>query len=122
MNQPAFDTHKTVKRLSENGFTEQQAETVTAVLVDISDRYQSSSATKADVETARKDLDTKLEANRIELKTDIKTLDAKVDTLRIDMDHKLEKLGMSLTIKLGGMIVLAVGILLAAIRYFPPAH
>jgi len=36
------------------------------------------------------------------------------------VEHRLELLEQRMTIKLGGLIVLAVGILLAAIRYLPP--
>ena len=36
--------------------------------------------------------------------------------------NELEKMELRLTIKLGGMLAVITGILLAAIRYLPPGH
>jgi Protein of unknown function (DUF1640) len=121
MNNPAFDTHKTVKHLAKNGFTEEQAEAVTGVLIDISERYNSSAATKADVETARIALETKID----KLDTKIDKVDAATRAelgVRItSLEHKIDKIGMSLTIKLGAIVFalmsLSTGAVIAAMRY-----
>ena len=49
----AFDTHRFVKRLTENGFTEQQAETLADEHVAL---LNANLATKSDVEAARADI------------------------------------------------------------------
>ena len=38
------------------------------------------------------------------------------------LDHRLLELEQRLTIRLGGMLVVATGVLLAAIRYLPAGH
>jgi hypothetical protein len=45
----AIDTYKTIKRLKDNGFSEQQAETVTSIIVDIAEDNTKAAATKADL-------------------------------------------------------------------------
>jgi hypothetical protein len=47
---------------------------------------------------------------------------ADLDRLRTELKAEIELLRRDLTIRLGGMIVVAVGIILAAIRYLPPPH
>ena len=80
----AFDTHRFVKRLTECGFTEQQAETLADEHVAL---LNANLATKADVEALRADIDalrqeTKagIEALRQETKADIES--AKSDLLK----------------------------------------
>jgi hypothetical protein len=58
---------------------------------------------------------TEMAGLRAELKADIAALRAE---LRAD----IELVRRDLTIRLGGMMVVAVGILLAAIRYLPASH
>jgi len=66
-------------------------------------------ATKADVLAAK--------AEVLVVKSDMallrKDMDSKVDLLRKDM----EALGKDMTIKMGGMFIVAIGILLAGMRY-----
>ena len=45
-------------------------------------------------------------------------LKAEIAAVRVEM----ELLRRDLTIRLGGMVVVAVGVILAAIRYLPPPH
>lgn len=65
----AFDTHRFVKRLTENGFTEQQAETLAEEHVAL---INSNLATKADIAAVTADI----EALRQETKAEIATLKA----------------------------------------------
>jgi hypothetical protein len=81
----AFDTLEISKRLKSVGFDDAQAEAITGVLRDSREADLSRLATKDDL--------ARLEA----------TLRAEIEILRRD-----------LTIRLGGMIVVATGILLAA--------
>ena len=75
----AFDTHRFVKRLTENGFTEQQAEVLADEQVHL---LNSNLATQADVAAIHQDID----ALRQETKADIDALrqetKADIDALR----------------------------------------
>jgi triphosphoribosyl-dephospho-CoA synthetase len=81
----AFDTLEISKRLKSVGFDDAQAEAITGVLRDSREADLSKLATKEDVA-------------RVET-----TLSAEMEILRRD-----------LTIRLGGMIVVATGVLLAS--------
>jgi hypothetical protein len=49
-------------------------------------------------------------------------LKAEIASLRGELKAEIELPRRDLTIRLGSMIIAAVGILLAAIRYLPPPH
>ena len=113
MSALAFDTYAAVKKLKEAGFTEQQAEAQTTLLMDV---IAGELATKHDIEAIKHDIETlklDLENVRAELKRDIETLRAElkrdIETLRADMKHDMKELELRLTIKLGAMLALAVG-------------
>ena len=65
---------------------------------------------------------TEISAVRTELKADIAAVRSELAVLRTELKADIELLRRDLTIRLGSMIVVAVGILLAAIRYLPPPH
>ena len=71
----AFDTHKFVKHLTQNGFTEQQAEALANEQVAL---LNSNLATKVDLETVRAALTTDIEAVRAALTTDIEAVRAEL--------------------------------------------
>ena len=50
------------------------------------------------------------------------SLRAEIAALRAELKAEIELLRRDLTIRLGSMIVVAVGILLAAMHYLPPPH
>ena len=124
MNALAFDTHAAVKKLKAAGFTEQQAEAQTALLVDV---IAGELATKHDIETLRPEIENvgvelkrdlenvraelkhDLETVRAELKRDIETLRLEIETVRAELKRDLKELELRLTIKLGAMLALAVG-------------
>jgi hypothetical protein len=60
------------------------------------------------------DLVTKSDLGALENK-----FDAKFASLEAKFDSKIELLRRDMTIKLGGMLVIAVGVLLAAMRFMP---
>ena len=64
----AFDTHRFVKRLTKNGFSEQQAETLAEEQVAL---INSNLATKTDVEALRQATKSDIEALRQATKSDI---------------------------------------------------
>ena len=109
MSALAFDTHAAVKKLQEAGFTEQQAEAQTALLMDV---IAGEVATKRDIEAVKLDI----ENVRAELKRDIEAVRRDIETLRTELKHDIAELRrdmkeqeMRLTIKLGAMLALAVG-------------
>ena len=69
----AFDTHRFVKRLTESGFTEKQAETLAEEHVAL---LNANLATKADVEALRQETKTGIETLRQETKADIARVEA----------------------------------------------
>ena len=84
-----FDTHKFVKHLTENGFTEQQAEVLAEEQVNL---LNTNLATKADIESLR--LATK--ADILAIKRDIEALrqetKADIESLRLATKADIEKL------------------------------
>jgi hypothetical protein len=93
-----FDTLKLARRLESAGFPPKQAGDTAEALAEAMSGAEL--ATSADIALVRNEL----AAVRTELK-------AEIELLRRD-----------LTIRLGGMIVVATGIILAAIRYLPPPY
>ena len=89
-----FDTQELVMQLESSGFTRQQSDTVVSVLK----KAQSELSTKRDIEDLR--LSTKQE----------------IDELRHDMDARLIQLEQRLTIKLGSMMVVAIGIVAVLVK------
>ena len=76
MNQAIqFDTHKFIKHLTENGFTERQAEVLAEEQVNL---LNSNLATKADIESLRLATKTDIEKLRQKIKTDMANLRAKL--------------------------------------------
>ena len=110
--------------LTTTGFTEQQAEAQTALLIDV---IAGELATKHDIETLRleienvgaalkRDIETlRLEIENVQaaLKRDLETVRAELkhdlETVRAELKRDLKELELRLTIKLGAMLALAVG-------------
>ena len=102
-----FDTHKFVKHLTENGFTEQQAEvlaeeqasllntnlaTKTDILAIKADIESLRLATKADIESLRLATKADIESLRLATKADISALKADIEKLRLATKADIEKL------------------------------
>jgi hypothetical protein len=98
MSALAFDTLKFAKRLKEAGFTEQQAEALAHAGAEL---IEQNLATKGDI---------------ADLKRDIKELDVKIEQIRSDVARDLKDLEYRMTIKLGTMMVVAVGAMAALTR------
>lgn len=91
-----------ILKLQKVGFTTEQVEA-------LADFMDTQAASKADLFEVRSEL----KAVLFEVRSDVKA-----DIAAVKSDLKL--LEQRMTIKLGGMMMVAVGILLAAIRYLPP--
>jgi hypothetical protein len=112
MSAVTFDTLKFVKTLHASGMPERQAEAIAAAVRDSHDA--------ADLVT-RKDLQIELasikaDLARIEARMDARfeqfrqEMDAKFGQLRQEMDARFLQLEQRMTIKLGTMLVVAVGV------------
>jgi hypothetical protein len=102
-----LDTLDISKRLKEAGFSEMQAEAVTTVLRDVREADLAPLATKTDIERLEAKLGADIGRLETKLGADIGRLDGKLES-------QLELLRRDMTIRLGGMIIVATGILLAA--------
>ena len=96
----AFDTHRFVKRLTESGFTEKQAETLAEEHVAL---LNANLATKADI--AR--VEAGVEALRQETKDDIAKVEARIEAAKSDLLKWL----FGALIAQGGLIVALVKLL-----------
>lgn len=124
MNAVAFDTLKTARALESKGFSREQSEGLAEQLAEGRTVDLSHLATREELQAVRDDLKAEIGkcATKDELKHEIALvradLKSEVALVRADM-RDLEN---RMTIKLGGMLVVITGILLAAIRYLPAAH
>ena len=81
----AFDTHRFVKRLTEHGFTEEQAEALANGQVAL---LNGNLATKADVKAVRRDID----ALRQKAKAGIEAMQRDIEPLRHETKAGIEAL------------------------------
>ena len=114
MATPAFDTHQAVKNLTAAGADEPFAEAMVATMAVIVENM----ATKTDVQDLGKDLrqETKDLGKdlRLEMKDhskDIKALEQRMDIFEQLMIERMDSLKQHLTIRLGGLMVIGVGVL-----------
>ncbi len=119
-----FDTLRLARRLESAGFSPQQAGDTAEALADAMSGAEF--ATTGDLVAAKTDLKADIAGLRAELKAEIAELRAELKAeiagLRAELKGDLELLRRDLTIRLGSMFVVAVGIILVAIRYLPPPH
>ncbi len=139
MTAVAFDTYALVRRLKASGLSEDQAEAITGVLKDGRESDLASLATKVDLRESEVALRSDLRETENRLKTDLREtedrLDAKISDLSLkiaDLSHRvdlglaagradLKLLEQRMVVKLGTLAAAGIGILIAAIRYLPPA-
>jgi hypothetical protein len=94
-----FDTLKLADRLQAGGFNAEQARTFASALADAASSAEV--ATKPD-----------LSAMEISIKRDMSALETALKRDLVDLEQRV-------TIRFDGMLVVAVGIILTAIRYLP---
>lgn len=106
MSVVAFDTLQFAKRLKEAGFTEQQAEALASAEAEL---IEARLATKRDLKEVE-----------VALKRDLKEVEAKltraIEALRADVQRDLKDLEYRLTIRLGGMMALAIGVVATLVK------
>ncbi len=122
-----FDTHKFVKHLTENGFTEQQAEALADEQVNLlntnlatkADIEKLRLATKADIEAVKRDI----EALRQETKTDIEKLrlatKADIESLRQETKADMANLRAELVKWVYAAMIAQVILIVALVKLLP---
>jgi hypothetical protein len=118
MSAVPFDTLKLARKLEASGMTGSMAAGTAEALAEAMGGAELATKTdiagvKADINDLRTELKGEIADLRTELKGDIVGLGSQ---LRLEM----EVLRRDITIKFGSMLVIAVGVLLAASRYLPP--
>ena len=104
---PAFDTHKAVKDLTNAGADEKLAE---ATVATISTAINEQAATKDDIKVVREDIK--------DIRGDIKDIREKLEDVQEKLEHTatktdLELLSKSMTIRLGLMLFAVAAVMIA---------
>ena len=131
----AFDTLKFAKRLQEAGFTEQQAEALAAAEAELIEENLATKRDVAGVMQTIKELEVSLRRDmkelEVSLKRDMKELEASLKRdmkeleaslgrdmkeLEVSLKRDMQDLEYRMTIKLGAMLVVAVGAMAALVK------
>jgi hypothetical protein len=135
-----FDTLKLAKRLEASGLTAEASAGMSEALADVlsttslatkADVIASEKASRADIQALEKALRADMQASETGIRADMRTMETSirhdiqmhVATLLAEikgLDARMELLRRDMTVKVGGMMIAAVGIILAAMRYMPP--
>jgi hypothetical protein len=97
MSALTIDTLAVSQLLRKRGFNEEQATGVVEALREI-------------------------DASQLATKADIREVEARIERVEGRLEAKIETLELRMTIKLGGLIIAATGVILAAVRYLPAGH
>jgi Protein of unknown function (DUF1640) len=121
MAEVPFDTLKLARRLEAAGFPTQQAGDMAEAIAEAisqlatkADLAALQAATRADIAALRAELKADMAALRTELKADMAALRTELKADMAALRTELEILKRDITIRLGSMIVVATGVLLAA--------
>ena len=107
-----FDTLKLARALRDRaGFSQEHAEATADALSEL---VAEQVATKQDVKDLGVDLRAEIAALRNDLRAEIADGRGEIATLRADMVAGFREVEQRMTIRLGGMLVVSTGILLAA--------
>ncbi len=112
----AFDTLKFAKRLKDAGFTEQQAEALAAAEAEF---VEENLATKRDIAEVKRDIaEIRREIKELEvsLRRDIKELEIAFKQDIAELKRDMKDIEYRMTIKLGAMLMVAVGAMAALVK------
>jgi hypothetical protein len=126
----AFDTPKFVEKLEASGFPHAQAKATAEAFAEATSRELATktdllavkSELKAEITTTRSDLQTEIATLRSDLQTQITSVRSEMRTEFAAVRSEIELGKRDLKIWFGSMMVVAVGVILAAIRYLPVGH
>ncbi|MFS1582934.1 MAG: DUF1640 domain-containing protein [Candidatus Arsenophonus phytopathogenicus] len=114
MGQIAFDTQEFVETLENAGLPKEQAKAIS--LVVRKSHEVADLATKRDLEDVRKDLSAEIANVRKDMEHRFEKVEAQIADVRKDMENRFDKLGLQLTVRFGGMLILAIGALTAILK------
>jgi len=110
----AFDTHEFVKTLSQSGMPEAQAEAISKA---VREAHQSADlATRTDMCEMETALRGDLEKAETALRGEIKDLRKDMDSRFVQIEGRFIQLEQRMTIKLGSMLVVAIGVFAAIVK------
>ena len=89
MSELAIDTHRFIKRLMENGFTEAQAETLADTQMAF---LESRLATKDELREVHFALKSDIEALRTDMQNEIAAVHARIDKVEASVNTRIDKL------------------------------
>ncbi len=110
-----FNALKYTEELKRAGFSADQADVSMKVLIDV---MNENFATKSDV----KELDLKLDSTAQRLESKISAVEAKLDSVALRFESSLREMEYKLTIKLGTMIGLAIGVTATIVKLIQVGH
>jgi len=95
----AFDTHQFIQTLSQSGMPVAQAEAISNAVRMAYAHGASDLATKADLAAAKVEMTNK------------------IGTVKTELEHSIKLLEKSMTIRLGSMLFVVVGVMMAFMKY-----
>ncbi len=110
----SLDTHESVKSLTAAGFTDAQAEALTAVVKAAVDIDLTNIATRTDIADLRGELSTEVANLRREISTEVTNLRREITQLELRLIKWVIGTGITATLVVGGMLWTAVQVLLRA--------
>ena len=116
MSAVAFDTHQAFRNLEKAGVSKEHAEAI----IDVVSQSQDDLATKHDLKIGLLELENKIDGQGKELNDRIDSLEqrmnGRMDGLEQEIDGKLEKQGLLLLIRLGGLMIAMTGLIVSVIK------
>ncbi|CAK8743267.1 hypothetical protein SODG_006403 [Sodalis praecaptivus] len=121
MGQVAFDTLQASEELETAGISREQARAIS--LVVRKSHEVADVATKRDLEDVRKEIDARFdkvdarfEKTEAQIADVRKDLSAEIADVRKDIANRFDKLGLQMTVRVGGMLIAAVGLMTAILK------
>ncbi|MFT4465017.1 MAG: DUF1640 domain-containing protein [Sodalis sp. (in: enterobacteria)] len=121
MGQVAFDTLQASEELETAGISREQARAIS--LVVRKSHEVADVATKADIADVKrdiadvcKDMEARFEKTDAQIADVRKDLSAEIADVRKDMANRFDKLGLQMTVRMGGMLIAAIGVMTAILR------
>ncbi len=121
MGQVAFDTLQASEELETAGISREQARAIS--LVVRKSHEVADVATKRDLEDVRKEIDARFdkvdarfEKHEAQMQARFEKTDAQIADVRKDIANRFDKLGLQMTVRVGGMLIAAVGLMTAILK------
>ena len=116
----AFDTLAYANKLKAAGVPERQAEVQAEAIAGLINEQMATKRDLAELEAVLrrdiKELDVKIVQTEANLRRDIKELDAKIVQTEANLRRDMKEIEMRLTIRLGAMMVIAVGVVATLVK------